>query len=73
MDITSLNEFWEMLNHSPREIFDRYPLFLLGLLIVIALLIAFLITEEKIPWGEYIALIGLIIMVIGIMNPRQLG
>ena len=71
MDITSLIEFWEMLNHSPSEILEKYPLFLLGLWIIVALLVAFLITKQRIPGSRYIAVIGIVIMVIGIMSPKK--
>ena len=71
MSLSWLTYFWDMLNHSPNEIFRKYPIFLLGLLILLALIIARLLAGGPIA-GEYlIGLIAGLIAIYGIMTPRE--
>jgi len=63
-------EFLEVLDNSPSEVIERYPLFLLGLFIIIALIAAEIITRGNIAGALYIGVVAVLLMAYGVRYPR---
>jgi len=67
MSLSLLPYLLELMNHSPREILRKYPVFSFGFILFVVTLATQLITWSEFPGAYYIGMASIIIMIYGLI------